>query len=67
MDKDGFSWYNEDDLILPKNRDKHNLAKVGDTIQWSFPDNEDEPKHFRGNTFEAKVQDVNHSKKEYGV
>lgn len=43
------------------------IAKEGDTIEWSFPNNKNTPEHFRGNTFQAKVVVVNHKEKEYGV
>jgi hypothetical protein len=43
------------------------LANVGDTIEWSFPDNKKTPKYFRGNTFEGEVGSVNLKEKEYGV
>lgn len=45
---------------------ENEIAKQGDTIQWSFPE-DDERVYLRGNTFEAKVVIVNHKEKEYGV
>lgn len=65
--EDDFKWYDDNDLRLPKNRYKHNIAQQGDTIEWTFPNDKNTPEHFRGNTFQAKVVVVNHKEKEYGV
>ena len=43
------------------------IAKQGDTIEWSFPNTKDYPEHFRGNTFQGTVGAVNLKDKEYGV
>jgi len=42
------------------------IAKHGDTIEWSFPE-DDRDKRFAGKTFRAKVAMVNRRDREYGV
>jgi hypothetical protein len=42
------------------------MANQGDTIEWSFPEN-NQNKKFAGKTFRAKVAIVDRVNREYGV